>query len=101
MENNGATRGFWQSGDLAREAGVSTDTLRHYERKKVLPPPLRANNGYRKYPLESLGRLQLIRRALAFGFTLDELALILEERDRGGSPCSEVRRLAAGKLALV
>src|ERR1044071_9928742 len=86
------------SGELADLAGVSRDTLRHYERKGVLPRPLRGHNGYRKYPPEALQRVQLVRRALSVGFTLDELARVLKVRDGGGAPCEEVRRLAAQKL---
>lgn len=86
------------SGELADAAGVSRDTLRHYERKGVLPRPLRGHNGYRKYPPEALQRVQLVRRALSVGFTLDELARVLKVRDAGGAPCEEVRKLAAQKL---
>jgi MerR family transcriptional regulator, Zn(II)-responsive regulator of zntA len=89
------------SGELARLAGVSTDTLRHYERKGVLPVARRLSNGYRKYPPDSLDRVRLIRRALAVGFTLDELARFLMARDHGEAPCHEVRALAAKKLAEV
>src|SRR4051812_28459483 len=87
------------AGELARLAGVSSDTLRHYERKGVLPRPLRLSNGYRKYPASSVDRVRLIRRALAVGFTLDELARFLKARDRGQAPCREVRALASEKLA--
>lgn len=86
------------AGELARLAGVSTDTLRHYERKGVLPKPLRLPNGYRKYPASSLERVRLIRRAIALGFTLDELARFLKAREEGRPPCREVRALAAEKL---
>src|SRR5678809_500767 len=86
------------SGELAELAGVSRDTLRHYERKGVLPRPLRGHNAYRQYPPESLQRVQLVRRALSVGFTLDELARVLKVRDAGGAPCEEVRKLAAQKL---
>ncbi|HJQ32541.1 MAG TPA: heavy metal-responsive transcriptional regulator [Pyrinomonadaceae bacterium] len=88
-----------RAGELARAAGVSTDTLRHYERKGVLRAPRRSPNGYREYPPEALARVRLVRRALAFGFTLEELARVLGERGRGGTPCKEVRALAARKLA--
>jgi len=87
--------------ELAGLLGVSTDTLRHYERKGVLLPPRRGPNGYRQYAAESLERLQLVRRAMAVGFTLDELARFLKEKDRGGSPCASVRQLASMKLAEV
>lgn len=86
------------AGELARRAGVSADTLRHYERKGVIAPPPRSANGYRKYPEETLARVQLIRRALGLGFTLDDLAGVLRMRDRGGVPCGRVRALAATKL---
>ena len=86
------------SGELAESAGVSRDTLRHYERKGVLQRALRGQNGYRQYPPEALQRVQLIRRALSVGFTLDELAKVLKVRDAGGAPCEEVRKLATQKL---
>jgi DNA-binding transcriptional MerR regulator len=93
------SKALLRSGELARLAGVSTDTLRHYERKGVLAAPRRAMNGYREYEAEALDRVLLVRRALGVGFTLDELARILKERDRGRAPCREVRELAAAKLA--
>ena len=86
------------AGELARASGVSTDTLRHYERKGVLPLPARARNRYRQYPPEAADRVRMVRQALAIGFTLDELASILKVRDRGGAPCKQVRALAAAKL---
>jgi DNA-binding transcriptional MerR regulator len=92
---------YLRAGEVAKAAGVSTDTLRHYERKGVLAAPRRSRNGYREYPRAALERVLLVRRALAVGFTLDELARILRARDRGGAPCREVRALAATKLSLV
>jgi DNA-binding transcriptional MerR regulator len=98
MVNSAPPSDGFRSGELARLAGVSTDTLRHYERKGVLPKARRLNNGYRKYSPDSLDRVRLIRRALAVGFTLDELARFMKARDRGQPPCREVRALAAEKL---
>jgi DNA-binding transcriptional MerR regulator len=94
-------KSFYRSGELAGLAGVSSDTLRHYERKGVLARPLRKANDYRQYPASALQRVRLIRRAIAVGFSLDELASVLNVRDRGGAPCMEVRALAAAKLANV
>jgi DNA-binding transcriptional MerR regulator len=95
----GLEKEFLNSGELAKLAGVSSDTLRHYERKGVLARPRRAGNGYREYPAAALQRVRLVRKALAVGFTLDELANILRVRDTGGAPCHEVRALAASKLS--
>jgi MerR family Zn(II)-responsive transcriptional regulator of zntA len=89
---------MWSAGELSRRAEVSRDTLRHYERKGVIAPPPRGPNGYRRYPEETLARVQLIRRALGLGFTLDDLAGVFRVRDRGGVPCGRVRALAATKL---
>ena len=88
----------FRSGELARIVGVSADTLRHYERVGVLPHPPRYANGYRRYPDEALQRVTIVRQALAVGFSLSELARILQTRDRGGTPCREVRALAGRKL---
>jgi DNA-binding transcriptional MerR regulator len=94
-------KSFYRSGELAELAGISTDTLRHYERKGVLAHPLRKANAYRQYSASALQRVRLIRRALAVGFTLDELAAVFNVRDHGGAPCAEVRKLAAAKLSEV
>ncbi|HEX8117354.1 MAG TPA: MerR family transcriptional regulator [Pyrinomonadaceae bacterium] len=101
MRDNGLKTAYVRAGELARAAGVSTDTLRHYERKGVLGAPRRSANGYREYPPEALARVLLVRRALSFGFTLDELSRVLRTRERGGAPCREVRALAASKLGEV
>ena len=93
--------GLLRSAELARLAGVSPDTLRHYELKGLLPRAIRSANGYREYPPEACTRVRLVRRAVSLGFTLDELARLVAVRDRGGAPCSEVRALAAAKLALL
>lgn len=90
-----------KSGQLARECGISTDTLRHYEQIGVLPRPKRTASGYREYPPEAVQRVRLVRRALGIGFTLEELAGILKVRDTGGFPCREVRALAEIKLEQV
>jgi len=88
----------FRSGELAKLAGVSTDTLRFYERNRLLPLAPRAANGYRCYPAESLQRVLLIRRALGLGFSVAELARVLKARDSGGAPCKTVRALAGEKL---
>jgi DNA-binding transcriptional MerR regulator len=87
-----------QSGELAKLTGVSTDTLRHYERLGLLARPRRTEAGYRLYPTSAVQRVQLVRRALSVGFSLAELIRILRVRDSGGVPCKHVRALAASKL---
>ncbi len=84
--------------ELARQSGVSTDTLRHYERKGLLARPERTSAGYRRYPAEAVARVRLIQRALVVGFSLAELGKVLRERDRGGAPCRSVRALLDARL---
>ncbi len=87
-----------RSGQLARRTGVSTDTLRHYERLGLLPLPQRTAGNYREYPPTSRERVELIRRALTIGFSLAELKTVLAVRDKGGSPCRHVRDLLRTKI---
>ncbi len=89
------------SSELARLAGVSTDTLRYYERLGLLPAAPRSVSGYRLFPAQALHRVRLIRGALAIGFSIRELTEIVAERDRGGAPCQRVLMLAREKLATV
>jgi len=87
-----------RSGQLARQTGVSTDTLRHYERLGLLPLPPRTAGNYREYSPTSPQRVELIQRALTIGFSLAELKTILAVRDEGGSPCRRVRGLLRSKI---
>jgi DNA-binding transcriptional MerR regulator len=84
---------------VARVTGVSPDTLRHYERRGLLPKPARTSAGYRRYAASTVTRVELIQRALVIGFSLDELGRVLAERDRGGAPCRKVLGLVKDRLA--
>jgi DNA-binding transcriptional MerR regulator len=84
--------------ELAELAGVSTDTLRHYERKGLIARPHRTAAGYRRYAVETVERVQLIQRALAIGFSLTDLAAVLKERDRGGAPCRRVHQIVSARV---
>jgi DNA-binding transcriptional MerR regulator len=84
--------------EAARAAGVSTDTLRHYERLGLLPGVARTRSGYRRYSPANVERVVLIQRSLVIGFSLDDLSRVLAERDKGGAPCRKVRALVAARL---
>jgi DNA-binding transcriptional MerR regulator len=84
--------------DVARATGVSTDTLRHYERKGLLPRVTRTAAGYRQYSAATVDRVLLIQRALVVGFSLTDLKRVLGARDRGGAPCRSVRALVGERL---
>ena len=84
--------------EMARQTGVSTDTLRHYERLKLLPAPDRTAAGYRRYSPDAVNRVLMIQRALVVGFSLGDLGRVLKERDKGGAPCRQVRGLVGDRL---
>jgi DNA-binding transcriptional MerR regulator len=94
-----STSAVMQSSELGRLAGVSTDTLRFYERSRLLPPAQRSSSGYRLFPPEALLRVRMIRGALSVGFSIKELGQIFSVRDQGGAPCHHVRKLGTEKLA--
>ena len=87
-----------RAGQLAKLAGVSTDTLRYYERRGLLPPPRRTASNYRDYEPRAVQRVLLVRHALSLSFTVAELEKLLAVRNRGGAPCRNARALLARKL---
>ncbi len=91
--------GAYTIGRLARAAGVNVETVRFYHRRGLLPLPGRAYGAVRRYGEESLARLRFIRRAQQLGFTLDEVASLLQLND--GQNCRAARALGERKLAVV
>lgn len=85
-------------GQVARNAGVSADTIRYYERIKLLDPPGRTSGGYRSYHPDVVERLRFIQKAQRCGFTLDEVRNVLNSRGTGRVPCRQVIKLAENKL---
>jgi DNA-binding transcriptional MerR regulator len=83
---------------LARAAGVPADTVRFYTREGLLRPARDPDNGYQEYGSDDLARLRFARKARALGFTLREVADILQHADRDESPCPLVRDLFAKRL---
>jgi len=84
---------------VSAATGVSTDTLRHYERLGLLPRTERTAAGYRRYDPAVTSRVRLIQRALVVGFSLKDLASVLRRRDTGEPPCRAVRALVGERLA--
>ncbi|HEX2312618.1 MAG TPA: MerR family transcriptional regulator [Thermomonospora sp.] len=74
---NGDHEGL-RSGQVAEAAGVNPQTLRYYERRGLLTAPRRTLGGHRLYPPEAVTVLRVIKAAQRLGFTLDEVADLLE-----------------------
>lgn len=86
-------------GQLAKLAGVKPDSVRFYERSRLLPKPARLASGYRVYDEAALKRLQFIKQAQALGFSLDEVGRILRLREQGKPACQAVVAMAEATLA--
>ncbi len=81
-------------GELADAAGVSVETVRFYQRRQLLPEPERVGGRYRRYGDDDLDRLRYIRRAKELGFTLAEVAELLDAAT-SGSPDAILRATRA------
>lgn len=67
-----------RSGQVAEAVGVNVETLRYYERRGIIKEPQRSLGGHRLYPEETVTTLRVIKAAQSLGFTLDEVAELLE-----------------------
>ncbi len=85
-------------GRLAKSVGVHVQTIRYYERKKLLPSPRRREAGYRQYGPEDVQRLRFILRAKKVGFTLNDISVLLALRVNPRTGCEEVRTIAREAL---
>jgi DNA-binding transcriptional MerR regulator len=89
-----------RTGQLARRAGVNIQTLRYYERRRLLPPPIRSPSGQRSYSESTVDLVRCIKGAQRLGFTLTEidelLALAAHRRNT-----DELHRRARNKIAQI
>ncbi len=92
-----------RSGQVAAAAGVNQQTLRYYERRGLVAEPDRTLGGHRLCPAQTVTILRVIKTAQRLGFTLDEIADLLDaathRHGRRRDPGLHVR--AQGKLAEV
>lgn len=84
-------------GQLAATAGVNVETVRYYQRRKLLAVPQRPSGGIGRYSASALTRLRFIKRAQSLGFTLDDVQALLSLDD--GRGCSAARAIGEHKLA--
>jgi len=90
---------MYRIGELAQKLSVSTDTLRYYEKHKLLSATSRADNGYRFYNEEALKIMQFIIRAKSIGFSLNEINDLLSIKiDKASHSCADVKSFTQHKL---
>lgn len=84
-----------RAGEVAEAAGVNRETLRYYERRGLLNPPDRSPGGHRVYDEQAVVTLRVIKAAQRLGFTLDEVAELLEMGRRRGRDAGLQARASA------
>lgn len=80
-------------GRLATAAGVNVETVRYYQRRRLMTEPERPMNGQRRYGIDAVKRVRFIKRAQGLGLTLDEIGSLLDLDE--SRACAETRELAA------
>jgi Hg(II)-responsive transcriptional regulator len=85
-------------GQLATEAGVNIQTIRYYERMRMLAPAGRTEGGFRKYEPSALDTVRFVKRAQNLGFSLKEIASLMSLRTASSSSCATVSTRADSKI---
>ncbi|MEW5792198.1 MAG: MerR family DNA-binding protein [Pseudomonadota bacterium] len=88
-------------GRVAKAANVNVETVRYYERRGLLQQPEKGLQGIRRYPADTVTRIRFIKHAQDLGFTLEEIKALMALRASAQTPCTEVKRRAEQKLAMV
>lgn len=85
-----------QIGEIASGSGVTVDTVRYYERQKLLPKATRTSGNYRLFSSKAIEQIRFIKQAQELGFSLDEIRGLL--KTGGLEECRQVRDLLRRKL---
>ena len=85
-------------GELAKEAGVNIETMRYYERIRLLPKPSRTESGFRLYSQEDFLRLQFIKSAQSIGFSLKKIEPLFSLKWDCKADCSLVKKEIRGQV---
>ena len=88
-------------GQVAKRAGVNVETIRFYERKRLITQPLRTSGGYREYRNEAIANIRFIKRAQELGFSLAEIAELLSWQADPRATCADVKQKAEAKISTI
>lgn len=100
MSTNGATAAF-QIGELAKRSQLTVDAIRFYERRKLLPTPIRSTGRFRLYTENDVDRLCFVRQMQTLGFSLAEITRLAQLRSDKDHACESVREFVKAKLGEV
>lgn len=85
-------------GQVAKQTGVTVETVRFYEKQGLIEAPQRSDSGYRQYPRETVKRVRFIQHAKEVGFTLKDISELLTLRQEPGTSCADIKIRAARKI---
>ena len=85
-------------GELATLSRVPVETIRFYEKEKLLAAPERASNNYRLYRFDHLQRLILIRNCRAFDMSLEEIRQVIDATENGDESCLPINEIIQDHL---
>ena len=93
------TKQTYRIGEVASAVGVSVDTLRFYERERLLPPAVRSTGGARRYTESIVDRVKFIRKAQNVGLTLKDVRVLVDLRQRPTrAGCQRTRAVLADRI---
>ncbi|XHY19516.1 HTH-type transcriptional regulator ZntR [Vibrio sp. NH-UV-68] len=93
---------MFQIGELAKRCNVTADTLRFYEKNRLLKPAGRSESGYRLYNQENQKQVSFILKAKDLGLSLDEIRELLEIKlEATEHSCFEVKAITSAKLLVI
>ena len=91
----------FEIGALSRRTGCSIDTIRYYERIRLMPAVPRTDGGHRLYTHAHVRRVEFICRSRKIGLSLRQVRDLLEAMEQNICSCSDVRSLLSDRLAAV
>jgi DNA-binding transcriptional MerR regulator len=90
----------YRIGEIAQQTGVSVETLRYYEKRRLLTAPARTEGGFRLYSDDAAQQVRFIRQAQSLGLTLDDVQQLVTGRQRRPhvASCRKVRELLTRRI---
>lgn len=92
---------FLQIGDVVTKTGLSADTIRYYERERLLPRAPRSSGGFRLFSKSDIADLSFVRNAQALGFSLQEIRELMSLKNAQYPDCARVEKLLEHKISSV
>jgi len=93
-----ALQATFQIGEVAKRTALSIDAIRFYERRKLLPTPIRSAGRFRLYTTGDIERLRFVQRMQRLGFSLEEVKQLMAIRADREHACASVRQFLKTKL---